>query len=440
MQILQSPPESPRSCHLQSHPKALSRQNWPLIAGVSVGLIVFVVIPMLLQSSAVTPFDITYRVFPMDLHATLRLVSRHLSPGDYDVAAQSHARSESQPHFQLQSPQSAASSDASRHPIEPKAHHLPFPRKLGLIAISAGERAKPVVEKIIEKFGFEHFSFMLFHWDDSSWAHYDWYNKVAAVRAVNQTKYWFAKRFLVPDMTRNYDYIFLWDDDVLPEDHFDAIALITVLKEFNIHVAQPTVSIAWHGLQSEVTRHHSGIKYGRWTNFIEMMVPIFSSKAWEACAWRIINYSARAAWGIDNAWYPICSSVGFCRFATLDAFPVRHLDTRTFATDISRNLKELWSYLDFYRVKCKFRSKFAALSGIQTPSAIRKLIFDPQMTHFVDRICNYWETKKEMALFHTLGEIELEDMYSDRCPEGLEPNGYDRESLWEGVIPVDVRV
>lgn len=85
---------------------------------------------------------------------------------------------------------------------------------------------------------------MLFHYDGAvdEWRDLDWSDSVLHVSAINQTKWyykllffsiyyilldkivtcllslmwnrWFAKRFLHPDIVAEYNYIFLWDEDL----------------------------------------------------------------------------------------------------------------------------------------------------------------------------------------------------------------------------------
>ncbi|GKG09721.1 protein kinase US3, partial [Tanacetum coccineum] len=63
---------------------------------------------------------------------------------------------------------------------------------------------------------------MVFHYDGivDQWNDLGWVSDVIHVSAVDQTKWWFAKRFLHPDIVSEYDYLFLWDED-LEVDHFD---------------------------------------------------------------------------------------------------------------------------------------------------------------------------------------------------------------------------
>jgi hypothetical protein len=146
-------------------------------------------------------------------------------------------------------------------------------RKLGLIAIPAGEKAKPLVNALIQRFGFRDFSFMIFHWDNATWNEFAWYSQVVSIRALGQTKFWFAKRYLVPDVVQNYDYIWLWDDDIQMTSQFDPVRLTETLKAYHIHFAQPSLMWGEHGLQGPVVRKRDGIEVGRFTTFVEVMIP-----------------------------------------------------------------------------------------------------------------------------------------------------------------------
>ncbi|KAL7746573.1 hypothetical protein RI367_008100 [Sorochytrium milnesiophthora] len=218
-----------------------------------------------------------------------------------------------------------------------------MPRKVGLLAVPVGAHSKKMASTLalFYKSGFD---VMLFHFDNSDWSDVPGYEKYTSVRVLRQTKFWFAKRFLSPSVVENYDYIFLWDDDVGLPDGWDPAQFADILKRYNIHFAQPALlSGLRDNLQYPLVRHHNGTRIGRFTNFVEVMFPIFSSAAW-ACAWRVTPYDGYSYWGVDNAWYPTCSRIGFCRFAVIDAMPVHHLDQRTLIQNVDGNLREMGYY------------------------------------------------------------------------------------------------
>ena len=50
---------------------------------------------------------------------------------------------------------------------------------------------------------------MLFHYDGAvdGWGDLPWSRRAVHVAAADQTKWWFAKRFLHPDLVAEYDYV-----------------------------------------------------------------------------------------------------------------------------------------------------------------------------------------------------------------------------------------
>ena len=83
------------------------------------------------------------------------------------------------------------------------------------------------------------FEFVIFHWDDSDETK-DWNEEV--FRTVNhvwvkgQVKLGFARTFLTPQYVCKYDYVFLWDGDVVLSPNFDASRMVetTILILHNL--------------------------------------------------------------------------------------------------------------------------------------------------------------------------------------------------------------
>ncbi|KAI5570547.1 hypothetical protein BDE02_11G037000 [Populus trichocarpa] len=142
------------------------------------------------------------------------------------------------------------STSSSRSKADPSTRRF-------LLAIPVGIKQKDNVNRIVQKFLPENFTVILFHYDGKvdGWWDLDWSNEVIHIAAKNQTKWWFAKRFLHPAVVSIYDYIFLWDED-LGVEHFNP---------------------------------------GR---FVEGMAPVFSRSAWY-CAWHLIQNDLVHGWGMD---------------------------------------------------------------------------------------------------------------------------------------------
>ncbi|KAG1330894.1 hypothetical protein COCNU_02G008620 [Cocos nucifera] len=102
-----------------------------------------------------------------------------------------------------------------------------------LLAIPVGIRQKEVVNQIVTKFPPNDFMVMLFHYDGvvDEWRDLQWSDSALHISAINQTKWWFAKRFLHPNIVAEYNYIFLWDEDLDVENFHPLRKLFIVSTE-----------------------------------------------------------------------------------------------------------------------------------------------------------------------------------------------------------------
>ncbi|XP_057764526.1 uncharacterized protein LOC130985528 isoform X9 [Salvia miltiorrhiza] len=130
-------------------------------------------------------------------------------------------------------------------------------RSINLLAMPVGIKQKKNVDTVVRKFLSENFTIVLFHYDGNldGWWDLRWSKQATHIVALNQTKWWFAKRFLHPAIVSIYDYIFLWDEDL------------------------------------GVKNFHPG-------SFVEGMAPVFSRSAWH-CAWHLIQNDLVHGWGMD---------------------------------------------------------------------------------------------------------------------------------------------
>ncbi|KAK6156477.1 hypothetical protein DH2020_010725 [Rehmannia glutinosa] len=189
-----------------------------------------------------------------------------------------------------------------------------------LFAVAVGIKQKINVDKMVRKFLESNFVVMLFHYDGivDEWKDFEWSSRVIHVSADNQTKWWFAKRFLHPDIVAEYNYIFLWDED-LGVENFHPERYLSIVKDEGFEISQPALDTK---LSSEV--HH--LITARWrrskvhrraykadgkgiqcddnstgppcTGWIEVMAPVFSKAAWR-CVWYMIQNDLIHAWGLD---------------------------------------------------------------------------------------------------------------------------------------------
>lgn len=122
-----------------------------------------------------------------------------------------------------------------------------------LVTFSVCYGQKENIDKAVKKFS-ENFSFLLFHYDGrtSEWNEFEWSKRAIHVSAHKQSKWWYAKRFLHPDIVAPYDYIFLWDED-LGLDEFDGEKYIELIKKHGLEISQPGLTKSG-GLNWQMTR------------------------------------------------------------------------------------------------------------------------------------------------------------------------------------------
>lgn len=199
----------------------------------------------------------------------------------------------------------------SRKKVDDTAHH-------NLLAIAAGVKQKHNVDTIVQKFLAENFTIELFHYDGhmNEWWDLDWSDKAIHIAAQNQTKWWFAKRFLHPDIVSIYDYIFLWDED-LGVENFNPQRYLDIVKSEGLEISQPALDSNSTEIHHRITIRTRTKKLHRriydtrgstkcssssmgppCTGFVEGMAPVFSRSAWR-CAWHLIQNDLVHGWGLD---------------------------------------------------------------------------------------------------------------------------------------------
>ncbi|KAL7211904.1 hypothetical protein ACSBR2_014710 [Camellia fascicularis] len=187
-----------------------------------------------------------------------------------------------------------------------------------LLAIPVGIKQKSNVDDIVQKFLSENFTIMLFHYDGNvdGWRDLEWSKKAIHIVAHNQTKWWFAKRFLHPAVVSLYDYIFLWDED-LGVENFHPGRYLKIVKSEGLEISQPALGPNSTEIHHKITARVRTTKFHRrvWdvrgsakctedsegppcTGFVEGMAPVFSRSAWH-CAWHLIQNDLIHGWGMD---------------------------------------------------------------------------------------------------------------------------------------------
>ncbi|AES72153.1 hypothetical protein MtrunA17_Chr3g0123571 [Medicago truncatula] len=184
-----------------------------------------------------------------------------------------------------------------------------------LVTFTVGYEMKKNIDAAVKKFS-ENFTILLFHYDGraNEWDEFEWSKKAIHVSARKQTKWWYAKRFLHPDIVAPYDYIFIWDED-LGVEHFNAEEYLKLVKKHGLEISQPGLEPN-KGLTWQMTKRRGDKEVHKVTEekpgwcsdphlppcaaFVEIMAPVFSREAWR-CVWHMIQNDLVHGWGLDFA-------------------------------------------------------------------------------------------------------------------------------------------
>jgi hypothetical protein len=182
-----------------------------------------------------------------------------------------------------------------------------------LVCFTVGYDQKDNVDAAVKKFS-ENFTILLFHYDGrtSEWNEFEWAKKAIHISVPKQTKWWYAKRFLHPDIVAMYEYIFIWDED-LGVENFDAEKYIKLVRKHGLEISQPGLDPS-RGVSWQMTRrrgdcevHKEAVEKEGWcpdphlppcAAFVEIMAPVFSREAWR-CVWYMIQNDLVHGWGLD---------------------------------------------------------------------------------------------------------------------------------------------
>eukprot|EP00258_Populus_trichocarpa_P007269 XP_002311761.1 uncharacterized protein LOC7473208 [Populus trichocarpa] len=184
-----------------------------------------------------------------------------------------------------------------------------------LVTFTVGYDQRMNIDACVKKFS-ENFTILLFHYDGriAEWDEFEWSTRAIHVSVRRQTKWWYAKRFLHPDIVARYDYIFIWDED-LGVEHFNAEEYLKLVKKHGLEISQPGLEPS-KGLTWQMTKRRDDREVHKITDekpgwctdphlppcaaFVEIMAPVFSRDAWR-CVWYMIQNDLIHGWGLDFA-------------------------------------------------------------------------------------------------------------------------------------------
>ncbi|UJR25709.1 hypothetical protein I4U23_007060 [Adineta vaga] len=190
---------------------------------------------------------------------------------------------------------------------------------------------KWISQNILTAFPLHSFEHIIFIHDNSAWHTHPGYKHFMWIHIDGQHRFWYLKRFILPNSIESYQYLWIIDDDARLE--FQPLNYQCVVNKLQIELSAP-------GRLSGALSHtftKTDIRYinktGRWTDFIETgPVVMASSLAWR-CIHTFIDASAVTGWGIDLIWCSLISEHCIPKTkprevcAILDAFGVHHQST-----------------------------------------------------------------------------------------------------------------
>ncbi|KAK8619080.1 hypothetical protein V6N13_133047 [Hibiscus sabdariffa] len=245
-----------------------------------------------------------------------------------------------------------------------------------LVTFTVGYNQKDNIDAAVKKFS-ENFTIMLFHYDGvtTEWDKFEWSKRAIHVSVQKQTKWWYAKRFLHPDIVAPYEYIFMWDED-LGVENFDAEEYIKLVQRHGLEISQPgldaksaTFSWAMTRKRENTEVHRDSKEKSGWctdphlppcASFVEIMATVFSRDAW-LCVWHMIQNDLVHGWGLDFALRK-CVDPAHEKIGVVDAQWIVHKGVRTLGNQGPEDGKTSWKGV---RERCKkewamFQSRMAA--------------------------------------------------------------------------------
>ncbi|KAF2293954.1 hypothetical protein GH714_005929 [Hevea brasiliensis] len=166
---------------------------------------------------------------------------------------------------------------------------------MSLLALAVGIKQKEVVDQTVKKFPLSDFVVMLFHYDGvvDKWRDLPWSDHAIHVSAVNQTKWWFAKRFLHPDIVAEYDYIFLWDED-LGVENFNPRRYLSIVKDERLEISQPALDPAKSAVSHPITARQPKSRVHRGKDYAQLIDSLILNNE-QSWFWNDLIH----AWGLD---------------------------------------------------------------------------------------------------------------------------------------------
>jgi hypothetical protein len=224
-----------------------------------------------------------------------------------------------------------------------RKYNFEAPGKKYLYVSPVGENGKIFLAKIIKRFGNEHFDYLIFNFDNATFNETIYSN----CRVIHEKgfKWNFAVKYLTADYCRQYDFLFIWDDDIDIDD-FMYTNFIEIMDRNNLEIAQPALSHKSY-YSHAITLHDKRYRIGRYTDFVEVMAPVFRNDAWLKFRNMVSENDNPWGWGYDLL------AKSYCRYANMgivDCETVTHTrPLRSIYTDARNDMQVFFKKYPGYR-------------------------------------------------------------------------------------------
>ncbi len=198
-----------------------------------------------------------------------------------------------------------------------------------------GRHGKEFLKKIISRFGHNKFDYLLLVYDEDPFEE-DIFKRCTIIREKG-SRWYFMKKYATPQLCLNYQYIFVWPDDIDIED-FSCQNFISIMTRNNLQVAQPALTQRSHASHNLTIKDKSR-KIGRYVDFVEIMVPVFTAESW-SIFWHYIDPEKNPwGWGNDELSRSLC---GYTNMGIIDCESVTH--TKPFSQESIRRALVGWNW------------------------------------------------------------------------------------------------
>ncbi len=187
-----------------------------------------------------------------------------------------------------------------------------------LYASPVGREGKGFLEKIIHRFGYDNFDFLIFAYDDTVFDE-EIFARCIVIREKG-LRWQFYKKHLTSEFCSKYKWIFLWPDDI-DVDEFQPRAFLEIMARNRLECAQP--SLSHRSVYShKITLSNPEHRIGRYTDFVEIMIPVFTAKAWSRY-WDMVESETNYwGWGYDLYARSLCR---YSNMGIVDCMSVTHV-------------------------------------------------------------------------------------------------------------------